>query len=286
MCKGSLLERAAQQLRAAEARLRAEGRLSLLRIAAAHTAVAKVEGAVVRVDARGEETARALKQDLEAGALVARRVRRGGREVKVDEARLRGLEKTEEGHKWLAAQLRSEALSADKASEEELQSLAVSDNTAEEVADDSKALAAQRQEEAAVKTSLAARGELKLVRATLRAAMRGNAAWEGEGARVQRADASAARAEQAEQAQAAALHAEEPRAQARLMAVLEGGAADGAGVARQLAALEVLGGRVRAVAAHCPRAHPVAAVAAPSGAAAAAKGEVIPRGGCARPSAC
>eukprot|EP00290_Baffinella_frigidus_P038742 CAMPEP_0180313360 /NCGR_PEP_ID=MMETSP0988-20121125/31363_1 /TAXON_ID=697907 /ORGANISM="non described non described, Strain CCMP2293" /LENGTH=104 /DNA_ID=CAMNT_0022297745 /DNA_START=12 /DNA_END=323 /DNA_ORIENTATION=+ len=63
------------------------------------------------------------------------------------------------------------------------------------------------------------------------------------------------------------------------MAVLEGGAADGAGVARQLAALEVLGGRVRAVAAHCPRAHPVAAVAAPSGAAAAAKGEVIPRGG-------
>ena len=52
--------------------------------------------------------------------------------------------------------------------------------------------------------------------------------------------------------------------QARLTAALEGGAAAGAGVERQLAALEVLAGRVAAVAAHCPHALPVGA--APLGA--------------------
>ena len=63
----------------------------------------------------------------------------------------------------------------------------VSDNTAEEVADDSKALAAQQQEAAAVKTALAAHAALRSVRTALRGAVRENAAWAGEGARVQQA---------------------------------------------------------------------------------------------------
>ena len=250
-CGGSLLVRAAQELNDAVAKQRAKGRVSLMHVAAAHARADSAEEALVQMDSRAEKTARALEQDLEAGALIARHVQKGRREVGSDEATLSEAFQREQAEQSQAAELRVEAKAADAASEEELDSLAVSNSLSQEIRDDNTALAAQRQEEALVKQSLSAAAAVSTARKELHDAEQKHTGWSKEGKLISTADAAAQRAAKAERQQASNLRAEESRAQEQLTDTLEGAAAVGAGVARNLAELETLAGRVHSLVSHC-----------------------------------